>query len=231
MALQGNVQSASAGLLGFDANTPIRAALAAQFVQQGFKFCIRYLSRTTQGPNDLSVDEAGEILDSGMALMPVQHVRKAGWTPTSSTGTQDGQAAAQNATTIGFPPGTNVWCDLEGVAPGTNPQDVIDYANSWFDQVAAAGFLPGIYVGAGTLLTEQQLSNLKFEHYWRSQSNVPNTHRGYQLIQLYPETTVNGIGIDFNITQKNYRGGQTKWLASPTSGVAFSFAASAGGDQ
>jgi hypothetical protein len=84
-------------------------------------------------------------------------------------------------------------------------------------------------VGDSTLLNEQQLSNLKFRNYWRSQSNVPNTRRGYQMIQLFPETTVNGIGIDFDITQHDYHGDQAKWLASDASSVAFSFAASAGG--
>jgi hypothetical protein len=212
MALDGTVQGAAPGLRGFDANTVITAAVAQQFFSQGYAFCVRYLSRGPQKSTDLSPEEATDILNSGLALFPVQHVSAAGWSPSGSLGQQYGAQAAVNAAGVGFPPGVNVWCDLEGVKTGTSAQDVIDYCRAWFDAVAAAGFVPGIYVGADAILSGQQLFDLPFQHYWKSLSNVPPIpNRGYQLVQ-HPSQMVNGIAIDVDTTQTDNEGGQVQWL-------------------
>jgi hypothetical protein len=94
-----------------------------------------------QNANDLSAAEALDLLNAGLALMPVQHVRGAGWIPTAALGASDGVHAAYHAFVIGFAPGVNVWCDLEGVQPGASAQHVIDYCNSWYDAVNAAGYV------------------------------------------------------------------------------------------
>src|SRR5579864_2068966 len=147
MALSGTVQSGAPGLLGFDSDTIINAQVAQEFYNQGYRFCLRYISRSYESPNDLTSSEAGTILSSGLALMAVQHVRASGWSPTESLGQQDGTNAAKNATSVGFPAGVNVWCDLEGVQDGAAAQDVIDYCNAWHDAVQKGGFVPGLYVG------------------------------------------------------------------------------------
>jgi hypothetical protein len=149
--------------------------------------------------------------------MPVQHVRKPGWSPTAALGQQDGQNAATNALDIGFPAGVNVWCDLEGVGKAVVPQDVIDYCEAWFNAVAAAGLVPGLYVGYGTQLTGQQLYELSFQHYWRSQSSVPEIPgRSYQVLQLFPSVTANGIAIDMDITRTDGANGSAQWLRVAT---------------
>ena len=214
MALSGKVQAATAGACGFDADSVITAELAQQFFALGYRFCVRYVSRSPESSSDLSSQEASAILGSGLALMPVQHVRAPGWSPTVDLGQQDGTEAAANAATVGFPPGVNVWCDLEGVAAGTEAAVVIAYCQAWFDAVTGAGFLPGLYVGAQAILSGQQLFDLPFQHYWRSQSSVPAIPtRGYQLIQLLPSVTVAGIGIDVDVVQTDEEGGQAQWLA------------------
>ena len=220
MLLPGSVLAAPAGLLGFDADTVVTRETAAQFFAQGFRFCIRYLSRAaTQGASDLTVSEALDILGAGLALGAVQHVRAEGWLPSSDLGAEDGVHAAYHAFVLGFPCGINVWCDLEGVAGGTTSEEVIGYCNSWFDAVAAAGYVPGLYVGANAILDGQDLHDrLKFSHYWKSLSRVPEVAvRGYQMIQSN-EHTVNGIGIDENRTQSDLLGGAVVWLAPPSIG-------------
>lgn len=216
MALPGQVKSASPGLLGFDANTVISFETAQRFFQDGYKFCVRYVSRGQEPQTDLTPKEATDILNAGLALMPVQHVRAAGWIPSRSLGMQDGTAAAKNTKDVGFPQGVNVWLDLEGVSNSVSAEVVIDYCNAWFQEVSQAGYIPGIYVGSAAILTGQQLySDLSFQHYWRSQSNVPNiAQRGYQLIQLFPTVTINGIEIDIDVTQNDFFGGQVQWLVS-----------------
>ena len=214
MPLPGTVQPAAAGLSGFDSNTIVTASTAAEFAAQGYAFCVRYFSRVAQqGSNDLSAAEAQDILNAGLGLMTVQHVRAEGWVPTQELGASDGAAAANHVSQIGFPAGVNVWCDLEGVATATPAQQVIDFCNAWYDAVAAAGYVPGIYVGANCILTGQQLrSDLKFAHYWKSLSNVPEIPgRGYQMIQSN-EHTVNGIGIDQDVTQTDQLGGTVLML-------------------
>ncbi len=82
----------------------------------GYKFCLRYLSLADQqSPGDLSRQEAIDILNSGLALMPVQHVREQGWFANQVVGEQCGQNASANAQEPRVPTGVTVWCDLEGV--------------------------------------------------------------------------------------------------------------------
>jgi hypothetical protein len=221
MLLPGTVQAAGDGLLGFDTDGIVTAAKAADFFVRGFRYCIRYVSRVAkQGPDDLSSAEALDILNSGLALMPVQHVRDSGWIPSAQLGGSDGVHAVYHAFIIGFPPGVNVWCDLEGVSQDTPAQLVISYCNSWYDAVAAAGYVPGLYVGADAILDGRALRfRLKFTHYWKSLSNVPEiVGRGYQMLQS-AEQTVDGISIDQDRTQIDLLGDKVLWLAPSLSVV------------
>lgn len=218
MTLPGTIQSALSGVSGFDTDTVLTDRTAEQLRASGFRFCVRYVSLGAPEPGDLSHEEALAILDAGLALMAVQHVRSAGWTPTGSLGSIYGAAAATNVRTLGFPAGVNVWCDLEGVASTVGAEAVIDYSNAWYDAVSASGYVPGLYVGAAAVLTGEQLYyDLKFQHYWKSASSVPNVAvRGYQLIQAGPDTTADGIEIDTAATQTDRSGGQVRWLTTDT---------------
>jgi len=51
--------------------------------------------------------------------------------------------------------------------------------------------------------------------YWQSASIVPVvSKRGYQMIQLYPETNVAGITVDLDVTQSDHRGDLPTWIES-----------------
>lgn len=212
--LQGSVQPAAPGLRGFDADSVITASTAAQFKGAGYAFCARYLSLGAgQQPGDLSAAEAQDILNGGLALIAVQHVHNAGWSPNASLGSQYGGNAASNAASIGLPQGMNVWCDLEGIGGQVSAADVIAYCQSWYDAVAAAGYVPGLYVGANCILDATQLYDLPFQHYWQSLSSVPSIPvRGYQLVQT-AGTTMFGVGIDNDETYTDNEGGTVLWVA------------------
>jgi hypothetical protein len=218
MALSGNVVAAPAGLHGIDADTVLTATSCAAIKAAGFSFCIRYVSRGATLPTgDLSSQEATIILNAGLGLMPVQHVAQVGWSPSQALGTTNGQNAATHAHNIGFPPGINVWLDLEGVKTSATHKSVIDHCNAWFAEVRNAGFVPGIYVGARAILTGDELFwRLQTTHYWKSGSNVPNIpQRGYQMIQkIIANDTVGGVEIDRNLTQTDGFGGAVQWLAT-----------------
>lgn len=212
MSLPGAVESATSSVPGFDCDAVLSAELARQFFLQGYKFCLRYLARA-QAALNLSVQEATDILNSGLALMPVQHVRAPGWSPDQALGQQDGQDAAAIAKAIGFPASVNLWCDLEEVNAAAQAQNVMAYCRAWHHAVRSGGYSPGLYVGAGALLTGQQLFDLPFQHYWRSSSQVPNIpNRGYQLVQLNPSIELNGILVDLDVVGTDKRRGSARWL-------------------
>lgn len=212
--LTGIVESASAGETGFDTDYILDLAKAKLFYQSGYRFCLRYLSLSQETTKDLNQKEAKAILDAGLALMPVQHVLYKGWTPSATLGENHGKAAVENAKTVGFPAKVNVWLDLEGIDPQATVQDVVNYCNNWFDQVNEAGYLPGLYVGANSILNSSELyKDLKFQYYWHSLSTVPDVAvRGYQMTQQGVPQPVHGIRIDKNTTHNDNLNGIVQWL-------------------
>jgi hypothetical protein len=83
----------------------------------------------------------------------------------------------------------------------------------------ATGILnSGLYVGTEALLNGGQLYDLPFRHYWRSQSQVPDSsHRGYRLIQLGPSVRINGVWVDLDVALNNSQGEAAHWLRMNTS--------------
>ncbi len=216
MPLQGTIQSAPNGSVGFDTDTALTADTAAAFVAQGFQFAVRYLSRhPTESAGDLTTSEAQTILDSGLALMAVQHVAGEGWTPTQPLGQQNGQYAVQNAQAVGLPTGMQIWLDLEGVNATDTAANVEQYCNAWFAAVSSAGYVPGLYVGANCGLTGQELyQNLTVQYYWQSGSTVPAIPtRGYCMLQTISSTfVVDGVAYDRDLVQTDDLGSTPLWL-------------------
>jgi hypothetical protein len=217
--LAGSVQAAPAGLKGFDANTTISQSTAQAFYKAGYRFCVRYVGRTAMASYDITASEAETLLESGLALMIVQHVLNPGWTASGSLGTEYGANAAKFSQQIGLPPGVNVWCDLECVGTSVSAADVVAYCDNWYEEVAAAGYVPGLYVGYQPGLTGTQLYDLKFSHYWAAY-NVDGDEsprpRGWQLVQKEGTGgTIGGISTetyDDDDTQTDGEGGQALWL-------------------
>jgi hypothetical protein len=152
----------------------------------------------------LKVSEAKSLLSTGIGLMIVQYVEsESAWNPSGSKGTKNGGVAASECELLGVPWGVTVWCDLEGVAPGTPSQRVIDYCNAWHAAVSGAGYVPGVYVGYRAGLTPNQLYRaLKFTHYWSAYNlNVDQypAVRGIQMKQSKAGSTdrPKGVTIDF----------------------------------
>jgi len=138
--------------------------------------------------------------------MLVQYVEsESSWNPSGAKGSTNGGVAAAEAQKLGVPWGVTVWCDLEGVAPGTPAQRVIDYCNGWHIAVTSAGYVAGLYVGYRAGVTPTQLyKGLRFTHYWGAYNlNVdeyPAT-RGLQMKQLQQtaKDSVPGTTIDFQV--------------------------------
>jgi hypothetical protein len=198
---------------GFDVDSPLSTDQAKDFVAAGYSFCVRYLPRTSGlVKGNLTMAEIVAIMDGGLALMAVQHVAPDNWQPNAALGQQYGQYAGQYASEIGLPNGMNIWLDLEMVAPGSD-QDVIDYCHNWFEQVKSHGYIPGLYVGWQTNLSDQQLYDLPFENYWKGYNcdqSIPT--RGWQILQ-HPQKTLNSIPFDPNTLQADLKGSLPMWLS------------------
>jgi Domain of unknown function (DUF1906) len=216
--LPGQVLPAPPGLHGIDTNTVLDERVCRAAKARGFSFCLRYVSRGGRAQaGDLHASEARTILHAGLALMPVQHVARAGWSPTKKLGNTYGQTAAAHVREIGFPPGVNVWLDLEGVNSSSSHAAVIEYCNAWIAEVDSAGFVPGVYIGARSILTGEDIFwRLRARHFWKSGSRVPDVpHRGYQLIQkIMRNDQIDGVEIDRNLTVNDNFGQSVLWLVS-----------------
>jgi hypothetical protein len=211
-------ETAPAAAVGFDTDRKLTAKTAAAFVAAGFGFAVRYLSRSAPGkPGDLSPDETQAILGAGLALMAVQHVAPAGWSPTQSLGQQYGLAAAENARAAGLPDGVCIWLDLEGVADGARARDVIAYCDAWCHVVSEAGYRPGLYVGVDCGLNKGQLASIvRCERYWRSGSQTPDVGRyGYSMLQTIDGSlSVDGVPYDLNVIQADQRRRTPVWAVA-----------------
>ncbi len=218
--LPGTVVAAPPGAPGFDCNTVLTASSAASFVDAGFDFAVRYVPRTfvaTPGnaQGNLTTSEAEAILGAGLALMVVQHVASAGWTPSQSLGDSYGSYAVANAQEIGLPPGMILWVDLEGVASGTPTSTTTAYCQAWADHVSAAGYVPGVYIGANTGLNASEIEALPFDYYWQSGSTVPAlSQTGYCMVQSISSSyVIDGVAYDLDVVQRDLDGKTPVWLA------------------
>jgi glycoside hydrolase-like protein len=206
MSLPGHVFTAPDGVRGFDTAESVSAGTAAAFRRRGYRFAVRYVRRDQPHASALSASEARSLLNVGIGLMLVQYVEsESSWNPSGAKGSTNGGVAASEAQKLGVPWGVTIWCDLEGVAPGTPAQRVIDYCNRWHVAVTSAGYLAGLYVGYRAGLTPTQLYKaLRFTHYWGAYNlNVdqyPAT-RGLQMKQLQrsAKDSVPGMTIDFQV--------------------------------
>jgi len=211
--LDGTIEGAPAHVKGFDINQPLTAAKAGAFHERGYRFCLRYVGREEMKKNDLSTAEAKLLLNAGLAIMPVQHVEsEKAWVPNGDKGARYGANAGKFVKELGFPDGVNVWLDLECVKLGVPKADVIAYCNNWFDEVAAAGFRPGVYVGFRPILSGEELrTRLKFAHYWGAYNvDVSIPGRGWQMKQK----DVKQVHQDDQV-RVDEKGDRVHWLQPP----------------
>lgn len=189
---------------GFDTTSKVSKSHATAFTKEGYDFCVRYIPQNPDiVDDDLTYEEAQDILDGGLALMAVQHVEGNAWFVSPQKGQRKGELAGKWATKCGFPHDVNIWLDLEGIneEQKNSYSEIIDYCNIWSDTVVEFGYIPGVYVGSNSWLTSSQLyHSLKFNHFWRAKGNIPEIeNRGYQIYQgltLIDGKTHDGIEND-----------------------------------
>lgn len=213
-------QLAPAGAVGFDCNAVLSAQVARLMKDAKFDFACRYIPREEPHHADLSPGELYALGSVGLAVMAVQHVEsEVSWQPSIDKGHSYGAMAATAVMALGIQ-GTSVWCDLEGVEPGTDPAIVAQYCRAWWTEVSAIA-KPGLYVGWNCGLSPEQLWQLPFDQYWAAYNlnadQLPAS-RGVCMRQhaVLPSDQVAGSGlvIDRDEIQADHLGGLPTWWAA-----------------
>jgi len=152
-------------------------------------------------------DDLTHALAAGLAVMIFQGYDPAVWPDVGQAAVRAGQIIAF-ADQVAYPKGATLWLDFEDCT-----MDYVTAAawiNAWAAAVTAAGYFPGVYVGAPEPLTGLQLYSLLrgVLHYWESQSTVPMVaRRGYQLRQEQSNVLWDQVLIDLDVVQMDDLGG------------------------
>ena len=165
---------ARVGSLFVDLDTPVTPAMAKAFAAAGVAGVFRYLG-------DVTPSELATILDAGLQFSPVNHPRGGSWG--QGTGHDDGILIVRHCDPLSLPAGIHVWVDCEG--QGGSVEDWTGYGSAVCQPIAAAGYLPGAYTGAGVPLSGGQWYSLPFLGYWESCSIVPRVATCGPMVQQW----------------------------------------------
>jgi hypothetical protein len=198
--------SGAVGALGTDSLELVDTAeKAAGLRAAGIDFVLQYLGTAT-------ASSVNVVLSAGLAFMPVTRANH--W---------DGPTSVTQLAALGLPQGCTVWLDVEGVQNPDVPT-LIANINAWAKAVSGAGYMAGVYVGAGALLTSQELYELTVTRYWKSQSRVQDRYGnlaepqcGWCMLQTFPSTIVATINVDVDIVQQDYLGRVPVWVVQGAS--------------
>lgn len=157
----------------------------------------------------LLATELSDILRAGLAVSPISYA--------NSFDPSDEIAALLR---LGIPKGVVVWLDVEGVKD--DPVTLIQRINTWAKAIQAAGYVAGLYVGAGVPLTSKELYALAVTRYWHSVSRVTDRNGneagpacGWCLFQCSPPNVIRaGIQVDVDFCQEDHLGRQVYFVAA-----------------
>lgn len=177
---------------------------------RGVDFFVGYLGQ-------INIERLGYLLRAGLAFMPV-----------TTAAAYDGPRAVAQCRALGLPAGCTVWLDVEGMAAWkTPPAELIAKINAWADAVKAAGYMPGIYVGAPQPLTGSELYSLRVVRYWLGIGRCVDRNgkdaypecgwcmrqdwHGQTSGMLWKDT---GVFVDTNGIQCDHRGRLPTWVTA-----------------
>lgn len=197
-------ENAFVGARGIDSIILLNDVQCKDLRASGVDFAMQYLGSVT-------ADGVHRILDAGLAFMPVTYANKT-----------NGASAVIHVKGLGLPAGCTVWLDIEGVTD--DAVTIKKKINDWCVEIIAAGYMPGMYVGAGCPLTSIELYSLKTVRYWHSVSRVTDRNGalaepacGWAMHQLHPPNLKwadTGIIVDVDCIQQDYRGRVPAWVVA-----------------
>lgn len=195
--------TAPIGAKAFDTVARVTAGQAAALYSAGFRVAFRYAVSITVG-------ELADLTGAGHLVSFVMYSPPEGYTPHAADAVSAASRACAALHALGVPSGIVVWIDAEGM--GGTPDERIAYINAAADTIIGAGFIPGLYVGAGVGLTSGELFGLHVHRYWKSLSRVVDRNGqlaepacGWCCVQGFPpNVTVEGVQVDCDEVFEDY---------------------------
>ena len=197
-----------------DTISHITAPEAVALKADGFDGIFLYAETATQA----DIDNA---LGAGLLVAFVMYSPTPGYQPSATLGAEMATSACAHLKTLNVPAGVSLFVDLESM--GGAPADKIAHANAAADVIAAQGFLPGAYIGAGVGLTSMELYRLHVVRYWKSGSMVLDRNGqyaepgcGWCVVQGMPfnQQVPGGPEVDVDAVWQDYRGRTIKALCA-----------------
>jgi hypothetical protein len=177
-----------------DTNGKISSSEAQALRAAGVTAIWRYVFFGSPRPGDIDSAELNILLNAGLTVLLVQHVRNPGWMASPDQGTADGRAAVANAIKAGYVGRVALALDLEGVRNGA-----YEHAVAWCAEVRAASYRPVVYVGYSSGMAAAQLDALGPDVvFWADFAPLtmrPHPARGYALHQ-HPQSVIAGVAVD-----------------------------------
>lgn len=182
----------------------------------GVDFFVGYLGAVNAG-------RLAAVIAAGLAFMPV----------TFAGEYKDGAAdEIAQLKALGLPAGVSVWLDLEGLdawnmgKTAEGRANLSRLINAWAKDIAAAGYMPCLYVGAPQPLTGADLYALAVVRYWLGIGRcVDYTGKdaypacGWSMRQDWHNEGVRGVNwrgtgihVDTNSIQCDHRGRLPAWV-------------------
>jgi hypothetical protein len=193
------------------------AKLSAEHIQPLLDADYRGVARYLRLPGlsdvqDIDASELTALVNGGLGVLLVQHVRYPGWNPANYAGAVDAAAATVQATAAGYPMGAHIFVDLEGIS-GT-AADTAKFANDWADAVVAAGYLAGCYVGYNVPLSPAELYELhRVNSYWSDPGPRKVATRGFAIKQA-AQIMISGLKFDPNVVARDNEDETPRWAIS-----------------
>ncbi len=162
----------------------------------------------------INAERVGYVLAAGLGYIPVTLAGE------YNDGPNDEIAQLKS---LGIPGGVTVFLDLEGMAAfKSDPVALAAKIDDWGMKVAAAGYIPGLYVGVPQPFTSQELWSLKVQRYWRGQGSVRDRNNalaepsgcGWCMTQMFPSHSRGGVWVDSNMVGQDYRGRVPSWAVA-----------------
>ena len=198
------------GLLGFDSLNVETPAQIACLSAAGYSFDLV----NTNGTN--WADEYNAAAAAGMDVVLFQGYDPTTW-PDNTQGTTRGAIAGQKAGDVGYPKGSQIFLNLENNTNST-AATAIQWVTNWANAIRAAGYTPGVYVGAPQVLSQAQVNALPVSVFWRSaSSSAPQAGAGFVVRQTAVTQSACGIpnGIDTDVAGQDLRGAQAGGAGFP----------------
>jgi hypothetical protein len=194
-----------------DTSAKLNPLILQQVRSAGYAGVARYVPLPNNNPkSDIDAQELGAIMEVGLGLLLVQHVRAPTWDPDQHSGETDARTAVQFARAAGYLDGAHLFVDLEGIHGSGAATKA--FAEAWARVVVGEGFLAGAYVGYGVPLNPQELYDLHaITSYWSDLGPRVVAQRSFAIKQQ-AEIVIAGTRFDPDTIQADDLGETPAWM-------------------